>query len=130
MTNSKIRRNEAIKPAKNVLVVTSKHNVPGPPTKATTRYTVNSIKSHRDKDGNWTAPDNYNQNLIFAKKVVAGSTVYYVKMYRGRLYDPFGIDSPVTAVFKAVSRQVFENYLSYLRSRDQWHIRAGNRLLV
>ena len=62
---------------------------------------------------------------------VANAKIYYVRKYRGNLYDPHGIDgnkmSSALSKFEKVSRETFEHYIEYLQTRQRNHLTWAER---
>ena len=66
---------------------------------------------------------------------------YYVKFFRGSIFDPHGMDaaradsspsnaSPLTGEFKKVNRAVFAHYSDYLKTRhNNSLVRAGREYI-
>jgi len=73
------------------------------------------------------------QSECLAKILQAGKSEYYfIWIFRGNVYDPYGIDTPSRSnrmLFKMVrvGRDSFENYIKYLKSKNRAFYNICNR---
>jgi len=68
-----------------------------------------------------------------AKILETGKISYYfVWLTRGNLYDPYGIDvlkrNSSVCKFVRVSKDVFESYFKYLKTKNRAHYNTANRM--
>tara|TARA_Y100001938_G_scaffold148674_1_gene233087 strand:+ start:2373 stop:2735 length:363 start_codon:yes stop_codon:yes gene_type:complete len=74
-----------------------------------------------------TKPDNENDRP---------SVQWFIRMNRGEIIDPHGVDSGynpkrlATFKFKKVSKKSFDNYITYLKSRNRLYFTKARRLAM
>jgi hypothetical protein len=99
---------------------------------------VNTLIKYLGRDGKES--DEYSS---VAKKIQIFYSVddvryqYYVRVGRGELIDPFGVDSTLSRKkisdqykFKKVGEKAFSHFLKYLQTKNKIHFTTARRLLV
>ena len=75
----------------------------------------------------------------FAKKslTTSGTSQYFVRVGRGELIDPYGIDDNLSRKrisdvfkFKKVNKKAFDAFVKYLNSKDKIHFTTARRILL
>jgi hypothetical protein len=78
------------------------------------------------------------KDKIFAKCVYINEDgikyKYYVLTYHNTIYDPFGPDShrerTLDTILKNTSKETFESYISYLKTRNRLYLTRANRSYI
>lgn len=90
------------------------------------------LQPGKDRNGNFLVRDHYTyygkggneveESEALAKCVCyTNSNYYYLWMWRGDIYDPYGMDilRRSTAKYVKVNRIIFDNYVRYLKSKNK-----------
>lgn len=80
---------------------------------------------------------------VYAKLVVNSynyddrSVQYFLKVGRGEIIDPYGVDSSVSKkrlqsdfTFRKVGKKTFDSFVEYLKNKNRIHFTTSRRLLL
>lgn len=96
---------------------------------------IKTVISFYDKNGQTSTEEN-----AYAKHTSTWSGLentgerFYIKFNRGELVDPHSIDSNIKTAklqkFKKVSKEAFDTYLNYLKTKNRLHFTKSRRLAM
>ena len=90
----------------------------------------NDAKSHTFYDSNAHVVDEVDRSCAYIVSQKSKES-YYVKFFRGTLFDPSGIDAnkinAINTEFKKVTAETFHHYINYLQSKKNNVLRWAER---
>lgn len=98
-------------------------------------FEVPKAEDKYGKTGNFVADD---RDRVFAKCVYINDNEvvkkYLVLTHNNTIYDPFGPDShrerSLNMILKITSQDAFDNYISYLKTRNRLYLTRANRSFI
>jgi len=70
-------------------------------------------------------------SVVRISELQNGDNIYYIKYYRGELFDPYGIDErKIDALdirYRKVDKYIFDSYVKYLNTRRTAYLSEARR---
>ena len=92
------------------------------------------VTSYHNSDGQTSNKETSKSCAKTVENVDKSTTVHYVKFFRGRIFDPHGMDGrkggSAFTQYKKVNKQTFKYYSHYLETKNQNSFTRAERSFI
>lgn len=92
------------------------------------------VTSYHNSDGQTSDKETPKSCAKTVKNINKSTTTHYVKFFRGRIFDPHGIDGrkggSAFTKYKKVQKQTFKYYSQYLKTKNQISFTRAERSFI
>ena len=92
------------------------------------------VTSYHNSDGKTSNKETPKSCAKTVENVDKSTTMYYVKFFRGRIFDPHGMDGrkggSAFTQYKKVNKQTFKYYSQYLKTKNQTSFTRAERSFI